>query len=430
MSLLSWMGRSLGLSTPYNRFWSTYFGRETHAGETVNVSSALSLSGFWRGIRLYAETVGSLPLGIFETDAAGNSIAIKDPSNPYVALFMSPNEYQTGSEFWESLIAAELVLGNGYALKRRVGKRLVALDSVDQGQTAPYREPGSNELRYRGVDLQNNSFDVPASEMFHLKGFSFGGDAGVSCIYYAAQSLGVAQAAQKTAGKMFGSGLSASGFVQTNSILKDGDREKFEGILSKYQGSDAAGKMMILEAGTTFNGITMKPVDAELLATMGFSVEEIGRWLGMPPILLGHSSAGQTNWGTGIESIIGAWYTLGLRAKLTRTEKAITKRLFDPGDRFKFFPKFNVDGLLRGDSASQAALFSAAAQNGWLTRNEIRKLLDLPPKEGGDELTVQVNLTLLKDLGSQNKALATQAKNALLQWLNDNENPAAGRKSA
>jgi HK97 family phage portal protein len=188
--------------------------------------------------------------------------------------------------------------------------------------------------------------------------------------------------------------------------------------------------MMILEAGMTFNGITMKPVDAELLATMGFSVEEIGRWLGMPPILLGHSSAGQTNWGTGIESIIGAWYTLGLRAKLTRTEKAITKRLFDPGDRFKFFPKFNVDGLLRGDSASQAALFSAAAQNGWLTRNEIRKLLDLPPKEGGDELTVQVNLTLLKDLGSQNKALATQAKNALLQWLNDNENPAAGRKSA
>jgi hypothetical protein len=115
-------------------------------------------------------------------------------------------------------------------------------------------------------------------------------------------------------------------------------------------------------------------------------------------------------WGTGVEAIIQGWYTLGLRAELKRLENAIGKRIVEVKDRGRIFAKYNVDGLLRGDSAAQAALFGAAAQNGWLTRNEIRKYLDLPALAGGDELTIQVNMQLLKDVGSVNQNTAQQAR--------------------
>jgi hypothetical protein len=113
-------------------------------------------------------------------------------------------------------------------------------------------------------------------------------------------------AANKTAGRLFAAGMNTSGFLETAATLQEDDRERLTKIMADYMGSDNAGKMMILEGGMKWNGMTMKPIDAQLLATMGFNIEEIGRWLEMPPVLLGHNASGQTMWGTGVESIISS----------------------------------------------------------------------------------------------------------------------------
>ena len=42
---------------------------------------------------------------------------------------------------------------------------------------------------------------------------------------------------------------------------------------------------------------------------------------------------------------------------------------------------------------------ASAAQNGWMSRNEIRSKENAPPVPGGDELTVQSNLMLLSKIG-------------------------------
>lgn len=415
-SLIGWLGQKIGLGNTFTRFWATFAGRENDSGELVTLERAMSLAAFWRGVKLTAETIGSLPKNVFAFANPGTPI--RDENNPYDMIFrISPNEDYTPVEFWEVMVGAMKVLGNGYARKQRVGDRVVGLEVVDQLSTYPYRVRETYELRYHGKDLNNRGFDIPASEMFHLKGFNFGGDVGLSVISFGAQSIGTGLAANKTAARLFAAGMNTSGFLETAQVLNENDRERLEKILSDYQGSNNAGKMMILEGGMKWNGMGLKPIDAQLLATMGFSIEEIGRWLGMPPVLLGHNASGQTMWGTGVESIIQAWYTLGLRADLNRIESSFSKRVLQPADRLKYFIRFNVDGLLRGDSASQAVLFGAAAQNGWLTRNEIRKLLDLPPMAGGDELTVQVNMTLLRDLGSQNVNQVAAARNALLNLL-------------
>lgn len=401
MNLFNWIGQRFGLTGESARkFWG-YVTGSNYSNELVTPDRAMTLSAYWRGVRLKAETIATLPPSIYLTDAKGDD-AVKDRENQYDPLVrVSPNDSQTPVEFWEGMVASMTSLGNGYARKVRIGNRIVALEPLDACRTYPFRN-SQGALRYNGYDWYGDSYsDMAPEEVYHLKGFSFGGDSGLSAVQYGAQSLGMVLAAQKVAGKTFASGLSSPGFLETGQILNDDDRPRLEEILRKYQSDDTPGKMMILEGGMKYNRLAMTSVDAELLATIGFGIEEVGRWLGMPPILLGHSSAGQTMWGTGVEGIIQAWYNLGLRADITRVEKSFLKRVIQVGDRSRYYLKISVDGLLRGDSQARALIAATLAQNGLRNRDELRALDEYPaiPNGAGRDFTAQTNLAPLGMLG-------------------------------
>lgn len=119
--------------------------------------------------------------------------------------------------------------------------------------------------------------------------------------------------------------------------------------------------------------------------------------------------------GSGVESIMLSWYTLGLREILRRVEGAFALRVMTTAQRQRYALRFNIDGLLQGDSAARQALFSAFVQNGIMTRNEVRRLQNLPPIQGGDELTAQVNLVPLSQLGD--KGGEAQSREAMRSWL-------------
>ena len=417
MSLMSWVGRTIGLGPGSRKFWASFIGRENWAGIAVNAESVMGIAAAYRAVNLYAGTIASLPGNCYE-DKPGQAVLAR--GNEYdLVLRVSPNQDQTPLEFWEAMIGARFLVGNSYAEKIYSGSRLVALQILPPLQTEPWRDQrGSRKLIYRTRGLDGHERELAPDRVFHLKGFSFGGDLGMSPVAYGANTFSSTLAADKVSGKMFRSGLSTSGFLETGTTLEDGDRERLEKIMAEYAGSDNAGKMMILEGGMTYKPVTMTAADAQLLLARGFNIEEVARWFGMPPILLGHSSPGNTNWGTGTESVIRAWYTLGLRQEIRRVEDAVRKRVFSDGDRARLYFKFNVDALLRGDSAAQAALFSAAVQNGWMTRAEVRTLLELPFIEGSDKLTAQVNLVPLDKLGQESpEQQANAAAKMFRQWL-------------
>src|SRR5690606_12624423 len=122
---------------------------------------------------------------------------------------------------------------------------------------------------------------------------------------------------------------------------------------------------------------------AEMLMNRRFNVEEICRWLGTPPIIIGHAAEGQTMWGTGVSAIMQSWLNLGLRSYLKRIEKAISKRIMTPEERRRFKVRFNYEDLLRGDTAARSAFYTALLNSGVVTINEVRRLEGLAPVEGG-----------------------------------------------
>lgn len=298
-----------------------------------------------------------------------------------------------------------------------VGRRTAAMTLMDPLRTV-MRQNAAGGWEYRYTDDKGHLLVLPPSEVFHLKGFSLGGPRGMSTVAYGAQTMGLAIAAEKTAGKLFKGGLRTSGFVNTQQVLEEPDRARLDEVLAQYTGSDNAGGIMLLEGGMTYTPLSLSAADAELLMTRKFEIEEIGRWFGMPPILLGHAVEGQTMWGSGVDSILQAWLTLGLNLRIVRLQQAIAKRVMTPEERARrLYAKVNPDALLAVNSHQRAQFLATLAQNGFITRNEGREKLERGALPGGDVLTAQVNLVPLAQLGQNSVNQDAQLRAAFRSWL-------------
>jgi phage portal protein BeeE len=140
--------------------------------------------------------------------------------------------------------------------------------------------------------------------------------------------------------------------------------------------------------------------------------------------MVGHSEK-STSWGTGIEQQMIGFLTFTLAPWLRRIEQAISKDLLSPAERLRYFPKFNVEGLLRADTQARAAFYTAMVNNGIFTRDQCREKEDMEPMGGNAAvLTVQSAMVPLDAIGQADDA--SQARAALMSWLREPEPPAQG----
>lgn len=430
MSLGSWINRRLGLGSRFSSFWGGFFGAGNAAGQVVTAETAMSLSAVYRAVRLTAETVASLPVNCYTEGAAGP--VLERGSEVDRLIRTSPNADQTPMEFWEQMVACMELLGEGAARKHwNIGRtRVVAVEVLDPGRLRDVENPQGTAWWWEYTNHRGEKIELRQDDVLHLPGFSMQGRRGISSVTVARQTLGLALAANQTAGGLFKSGMRNSGFLETGQVLEGDDREKLSKIMSEYMGAANAGGLMILEGGMKFNPLNMSAADAELLLTRKFEIEEIGRWYGMPPILLGHAVDGQTMWGSGVDSIIQSWMTLGLNQRLRRVQQVIHKRLMTPSERAEgLYVRFNADALLAVNSTARIGFITQAVQNSILTPDEGRALLERGAMPGGDQLLAQVNLVPLGQLGDK-QAQEVQLRAAFRSWLGIEDKPHALLPSA
>lgn len=398
MSLRDWFGRSFGLTDA--KPWAQFYGGASHSGKAVTIESALQISTFWACVRLTAGAIASMPLQLFEKDAQGG----RHPSDHALAdlLSVSPDGERTAFEFWEAVTAWLLVTGNAYAEINRIGGRITSLNLLASDGVGVTRND-AGELEYRFID-RGRPVVLPSENMLHLRGFGFGGDLGLSVIRYGVQTFGSAIAAEETAGKILGNGMMPSGILSADQELTEEQRKQLHEIMKAYSSSSNAGKMMILEAGLKFDKLSLNPQDGQLFETRSFSVEDVCRWFGCPPVVVGHAAKGVTAWGSGIEALILQWLTTGLNPIAKRIEDRLRLQLLAPGERARFYPEFNREALLQADSAAKAAFLSSTVQNGLMTRSEARRKLNLDERPEADFLTAQTNLAPLDKLGAADPA--------------------------
>ena len=401
LSFKSAGSRPLSLRDPAHWRSSEY---DVPSGERVTAEAVLGLSAVWACTNLLAGTQASLPLMVYRTGANGaRSVARDHPL--YRVIHDSPNSLQTAVDFWEFMCASIELWGNAYARVLRNGEKVVSLTPVNPALPV-VDQISESRLRYRWTE-DGKALEETSETMLHIRGFGGNPRGGMSALTFGARCFGLSLAVDRAAGATFRNGLRPSVAVKFDKFLTKEQREAIEeGIARKYAGAMNSGKPFITEGGGGIQVLSINPEDAQMLESRGFSVEEICRFFGVPPFMIGHTEK-TTSWGTGLEQQTLGFQKFTLRRRMKRIEQALEKQLLTANDRSNgIVIEFNLEGLLRGDSAARSGFYQSALTNGWMTINEVRALENMPPVDGGDVARMQMQNVPITQAGDQQQMTA------------------------
>lgn len=364
------------------------------AGTTaVAPDGALQLSTVWACVDLLANSIASLPLFVYTKTINGHRQLARDTLLSGL-LHDSPNNRMTPMEFWVAMLLNLLLRNNAYArIERNERGEAFALWPMPADQVeVRVLDDGSMIYLYR---IGANVAALSADNILHIKGLG-NGTMGLDRLDYMRATTSEASNAQAAAQQIFSNGGKPSGVLMVDRVLKPEQREAIKKNFAQMAEANTS-RLYVLEADMKYQTISFTPEDQQLLETRRFSVEELCRWFGVPPVLVGHSNV--TTWGTGVSEIIDGFFKLVLRPRLVNLEQAMTKRVLTPAQRARFTVEFGFDALLRAALKDRIEIYAKSVQNGLKTRNECRQLENDPPIAGGDELTAQTNLAPLHMLG-------------------------------
>lgn len=379
------------------------FTRVYESTPDYGIDGALQVSAVWASVELLADNIASLPIFVYEREAGrdGHKQMARDTSL-WTLLHESPNNQHTPMEFWQYLVMNYLLRGNAYArlIRNSAGEVIsmvpLSADQVevevlsDRSQTVIYK------YYYEGKVVV-----YAADSILHWRDKG-NGVVGMSRLDYMRSTINVAVNAQNHTANVFKKAAKRPGVFMIDKLLTE---EQRSAIRRNYRGLVEGNDddLLVLEAGAKFEPLNMTPADVQLLETRKFSIEDIARWFGIPSAMINDTEK-TTTWGTGIDQLIQGFYKFRLRPMLESLEQALEKRILTPAQRRKYTVEFSLDAILRGSLKERLEIGAQAVQNGLMSRNEWRQLENMPPVDGADILTAQVNLAPIATLGQEQQS--------------------------
>lgn len=360
----------------------------------IGADGALQISTIWACIDLRSSTIASLPMFVYNRESNGQKTMARG-DRLYSLLHDSPNARMTPFEFWRAMMMNYDLRGNAYArIDRdpRTGEAISLWPMPADQVTVHVLDDGSMVYLYT---IDSNVAVLAEESVLHLKALG-NGTIGLSKLNFMQSTTNEMVKAQQTASKLFGTEGKPTGVLMVDSVLKPEQREAVRKNFGDIATANT-GRLFVLEANMKYQQLALSPEDQQLLESRRFGVEELCRWMGVPPVLVHHSNV--TTWGSGIYEVKDGFYTLTLRPILSSIEQAVMKRVMTSKQRVNLQVEFNFDALLRGNIKDRYEVYAKGVQNGITTRNEARQLENLPPIKGGDDLTAQTNLVPLDLLG-------------------------------
>ncbi|MEG0632209.1 MAG: phage portal protein [Pseudomonas sp.] len=388
--LRSLLGRKSGpqpIDTPEKLAQALGSGYETNSGQRVTTNSAMQQLVVFNCVRVLAESMGMLPCQLLKkTDrvrlpATGHRL--------YPLITMAPNSYMTAQEFWELLVACLCLRGNFYAYKvtalGNVGELLPLNPDI---VTPKLKDDWTVEYK---VDFKSGTKVLTQNEIWHVRLFTLDGLNGLNPIAYARQALGLGQAMDAHAAKLFTNGAVTSGVLRTEQQLSP---EAFDRLKTEFQGEHMgvanAYKPMILEMGLDWKPISLSAQDTQFIESKKLTEAQICGLFRVPPHLVASMEKMTLN---NIEHMGMSFVNYSLVPIMTRIEHRIQVGLLSEKDRLTHYAKFNAGALMRGDLKGRYESYGKGIQWGILSPNDCRELEDENPREGGDIYLTPMNMT-------------------------------------
>ena len=383
--------------------FSFYMGGSS-SGKSVTERSAMQMTAVYACVRILSEAIAGLPLHLYRyTDNGGKEKAIDHPL--YLLMHDEPNPEMSSFVFRETLMTHLLLWGNAYAQIIRNGKgEIVALYPLMPNKMSVDRDEFGHIIYkyYRGDDeaiKSEQSVILTPYDVLHIPGLGFDGLVGYSPIAMSKNAIGMAIACEEYGAKFFSNGAAPGGVLEHPGTIKDPERLR-ESWNRTFGGSRNSNKVAVLEEGLKFTPISISPNEAQFLETRKFQINEIARIFRIPPHMVGDLEKSSFS---NIEQQSLEFVKYTLDPWVIRWEQSMYRTLLMSEEKGKYFFKFNVDGLLRGDYQSRMNGYAVGRQNGWMSANDIRELENLdriPTEDGGDLYLVNGNMMKLTDAGA------------------------------
>ena len=371
--------RNLGRKIMHNLFEEEikqfFLGNDVYKypeNSTVNTETALKYSAVFACVRVLSETLASMPVKVYRKKPDGDREEGSDIAL-YDILHNKPNDEMTPFSFKEMGMIA-LNTGGNMVCERIINKRgeLLGIYPYEWGRVKIDRNKETKKLTYEITNGSDKKL-LRREQVFHIPGMSIDGVVGVSPIQYATQAITLGLQYEKFGVNFYRNGAMPSGVFETDTALSDRAFSRLKEDLGKtYTGMLKIGKPMLLEEGVKYRPVTINPIDAQLLESKNFQIEDIARIYRVPQHLINKLDRSTNNniEHQGLEFII---YTMLPWFK--RWEEAQNMQLLTSDERKAgYYTEFKIDALLRGDIKARAFAYASGRQWGWLSVNDIRRL--------------------------------------------------------
>lgn len=345
-------------------------------GIDVTENTALTFSAYWRAINIISDIVGCLPMKVYERVKDGKEERWEHPVHQL--LNFRPNPLMDARAFRKTLQAHAVGYGNGYAEIERNGRgEPIALWPMLPDRTRPklLKDASGNQILVYETNYDGGVSTIPAEDVLHIMGLSYDGIKGLSLARYAAMSIGLGMAAERYSADFFGNDATPSGGIEVPEAL---DEKSVKALKDAWEANRKAfgnkHRLTVLHGGMKWQQFAIPAKDAQLIEARKLSIEDISRWTGIPPHMLGDMTASKYN---NVEQLGIEFRTYSLLTWFRAWELQSTLKLFDGKGRQ--FVELLADAILRADTKTRYESYHIAITDGWLNRNQVRAKENLNP---------------------------------------------------
>ncbi len=413
------------------RFLGFVMDKDFQTDIAVNMDTALSFSTAFACVTTIASDVSKLSLRLMTK--AGPVWEEADVST-YSPLLREPNHYQTRQQFVEAWQLSKQSRGNTYGLLARDGAGNVrAIYILDPLRVRPLVAPNGDVFYgLNSDDLSRLPYDieaVPASEIIHDRfNCLFHPLVGLSPLY--ACSLAAAQGLniQKNAAKLFANMSRPGGVLTAPGQISDETANRLKTQWEKNYSGDNVGKIAVLGDDLKFQSLAMNADDAQMAEMLGLSDQQVARAFKVPAFLVGIGNAPSYD---NVQALWQQYYSQCLQAQIEAVETLLDRAMrLDPR---VYRTEFDLDDLLRMDSATLAEVEGTLVQRGISAPNEARRKFGRGPVAGGDTPYLQqqnFSLAALAKRDSQDDPFKTSGGGAPAAPLSPGPDTSEGQKTA
>jgi len=356
-------------------------GGRAATGQYIDREQALRVSAVYACVNLISRTIGMLPLHVHERLPDGGRLLVKTPETAF--LWDQPNPEAPSSIHWTVALGHGVLTGNTYLYVERAGGKPKYLWPIDPQRIQVGRTSVGDKVYLVDGTLEQKDF-AAGGNIVHIPGWGTDGLKGLSPIALGANAIGLHASLEKSAAKISGTGGQPSGILATEQPIDTAQADAIADLFEeKHGGSENAGKVLVIGKGFKWTPTTINPDDLQSLESRRYQVVDIARDFLVPAEMISAAVEGSASLTyANLQDRTQHLLTFTLQPWITWFEQSISKFLL-PANQYV---KFNVDAILRGNTAERVAYYQGMAELEAITIDEIRQREDFGPIPAGAKM--------------------------------------------